>query len=157
MPTWILAISYWLHLLATVAWIGGLLILTVVVWPANSDLSDRLEKRLQPLTNISLLVLLITGFLQMDESPYYEGFLAVSNGWSIALLLKHIVYAAMVIISVVVQWGIQSALARAQIIAQRDKDASNEAQLRRRVKLLTMINLGLGLVVLLLTAFMTAV
>ncbi len=157
MPTWILALSYWLHLLATVAWIGGLLILTLVVWPANGSIPDRLEKSFRPLANISLLVLLITGFLQMDENPCYEGFLAISNEWSIALLLKHIVYAAMVIISVVLQWGVQPALARARLIAQRDKDASDEAQLNRRVKRLTVINLGLGLVVLLLTAFMTAV
>jgi uncharacterized membrane protein len=165
MPTWILALSYWLHLLATVAWIGGLLILAVVVWPGlnrvvgdNGDILDRLEKGFRPLANISLVVLLITGFLQMDENPYYEGLLVVSNEWSIALLLKHIVYAVMVIVSIVLQWGVQPALARARLLSQHnDADSSDETRLRRRVKLLATINLGLGLIVLLLTALMTAI
>jgi uncharacterized membrane protein len=159
MPVWILALSYWLHLLATVTWIGGLLILVVMdrVVGDQGETRDRLEKDFRPLVNISLIILLFTGFLQMDENAYYEGVLVISNRWSVALLLKHIVYAAMVIVSVVMQWGVQPALTRARLISQRDGDAAREVQLRRQMKWLASVNLVLGLVVLLLTAFMTAI
>ena len=34
MPTWVLALSYWLHLIATIVWVGGLALMALVVWPA---------------------------------------------------------------------------------------------------------------------------
>ena len=33
MPTWVLALSFWLHMVATVVWIGGLALMALVVWP----------------------------------------------------------------------------------------------------------------------------
>jgi uncharacterized membrane protein len=33
-PFWALSLSYWLHLLATVVWLGGLSLMTLVAWPA---------------------------------------------------------------------------------------------------------------------------
>lgn len=33
-PAWALALSFWLHLLATVAWIGGLAAIALLVLPS---------------------------------------------------------------------------------------------------------------------------
>src|SRR5262245_39812682 len=67
----ILAVSYFFHLIATIFWIGGLVILTVMVLPearrvlgANPQfytLLSRLRKRFFPLSNLSLAVLIVTG------------------------------------------------------------------------------------------------
>jgi len=100
-PTWVLALSYWLHMLATVTWIGGLAALTLVVLPAlqaQDDLEqqarslNKIQRRLDPLAWFSLLVLLGTGLTQMSASPNYEGVLAITNGWSVAIFLKHIMF-----------------------------------------------------------------
>ena len=33
-PAWALALVYWLHMLATVAWIGGIVSISILVLPA---------------------------------------------------------------------------------------------------------------------------
>src|SRR5947199_8041127 len=44
MPTWILALSYWLHMIATIVWVGGLALMALVVWPgARAALGPGLE------------------------------------------------------------------------------------------------------------------
>lgn len=41
MSTLILALNYWLHLLATVVWLGGLAMLVIVAWPGARLLAER--------------------------------------------------------------------------------------------------------------------
>ena len=31
---WVLAISYWIHLLATIVWLGGIIVMVFIAWPA---------------------------------------------------------------------------------------------------------------------------
>ena len=62
-PAWALALVYWLHLLATVTWIGGIVAISILVLPAaRKSLSppdqlaflEALQKRLEPLAWFSL-------------------------------------------------------------------------------------------------------
>lgn len=165
MPTFVLALNYWLHLLATVVWIGGLAMLALVVWPgiiAASEqdaagvrrLFDRIERRFQPLANISLAVLLVTGLIQMDGDPRYEGFLVIRNDWSRVMLIKHGVVAIMIGVTGVVQAVLLPEMRRASLLA--DKGAADDSTSRNRLKRLSLINLALGVLVLLLTALLTA-
>jgi len=168
MPTLVLALNYWLHLLSTVVWLGGLAMLTLVAWPEmrsrltngsadHEELIVGIEKRFRPLANVSLIVLLVTGMLQMGGDPHYEGFLAISNTWSVALLTKHLVVLVMLAVTAVLQWGVQPALDRARLTAQRSEQQRSEAQRQHdRLRRLGAINLGLGLLVLVLTAYLTA-
>lgn len=168
MPTIILALNYWLHLLASVIWLGGLAMLTLVAWPemrgrltdgstAQEELIVGIERRFRPLANISLIVLLVTGMLQMGGDPHYEGFLAITNTWSATLLAKHCIIVGMLAITAVLQWGVHPALDRARLAAQRSEAQKTEAQHQHnRLRVLTAVNLGLGLLVLVLTAYMTA-
>ncbi|MEZ4515591.1 MAG: hypothetical protein R3C44_01710 [Chloroflexota bacterium] len=34
MSFWVLALSYWIHLLATVIWLGGMALMAFIAWPA---------------------------------------------------------------------------------------------------------------------------
>lgn len=168
MPTLVLALNYWLHLLSTVVWLGGLAMLTLVAWPevrrrltdgssAHEEILAGIEKRFRPLANVSLVVLLVTGMLQMDGDPHYEGLLAISNTWSAALLAKHIVILLMLVITAALQWGVQPALDRVRLAAQRSEGQRVEARHQHdRLRRLTAVNLGLGLLVLILTAYLTA-
>jgi hypothetical protein len=64
----------------------------------------------------------------------------------------------MIVVGAALQWGVQPALARAVLLAQRGEEAEQATAiaLRRRLRGLTALNLGLGMLVLLFTAFITA-
>ncbi len=162
-----LVISLFFHLLATVVWIGGLVILTILVWPETRRLLadnpgmyrflTRLRQRFLPLSNFSLVVLVVTGLFQMTADPNYEGVLQFTNVWSQAILLKHIAVGGMVICGVILQFWVAPALERASMLAERAKDNQDEwSRLRRFEVRLTWINAGLGILVLAFTAWATA-
>lgn len=160
------AISYFLHLIATVIWLGGMALLVLVIWPlaerqpssnhGDEGLLNAIEKRFRPLANLSLLVLLMTGVVQTADDEQYGGLLDFSNGWSQAILAKHIAFFGMVGIVGFLQFGLNPALERARLLAKKNPSAGDVAALTRRERRLTQINFGLGLVVLFFTAIATA-
>ncbi len=162
-----LAISYFFHLIATVVWIGGLVILTILVWPetrralqdnpALYQLLARLRRRFLPISNFSLVVLVITGLIQMAGDPNYDGVLQITNAWSQAMLLKHLAVAGMAVCGLALQYGVAPALERASLLLERGKGDPDEwVRLRRREVRLTWANVLLGIAVLGFTAWATA-
>jgi len=160
-PDWALTLAYWLHMLATVAWIGSLVTLSVLVLPAARqtldatsyvDLLARLRRRLDPLGWISLLLLAGTGLFQMSASPNYEGFLAFNNRWAVAILVKHIVFLGIIALSAYLTWGLFPRLGRAALLLCHGQDAAGLQGLQKQEALLMRINLILGILVLALTA-----
>src|SRR5215475_1643024 len=144
MINWLLSLSFFLHLIATILWLGGLVLMTIVIWPearaliARSDSSgallellDRLRKRFYPLANLSLIVLIVTGLFQMGKSPHYDGFLQITNDWTRAILLKHVAVLGMLVVGFIMQWGIMPALERATLLVQRGKESPDLDRLRR--------------------------
>ncbi len=165
-PTWALTIAYWIHMQATVLWIGGLAVLSIVVIPAAHKslddekyavLLDALQRKLDPLAWFSAALLLGSGMLQMSASPQYKGFLAINSPWAGAILIKHLVFGLMVAFSAALTWGILPSLRRAAMKRARGQSAPEMENLRRREKLLLQINLILGVIVLALTAFARSV
>ena len=166
-PAWVLTIAYWLHMLATVVWVGGLAALVLIVLPvvrksvsgpAYSDLMIQFQNRLQALSWFSLAVLTVTGMFQMSSSPFYKGFLAVENVWAVAILVKHLTIGFMVLLSVYITWGISPELQRTAFLrkAGRELDTRKQARLEKREELLLRVNLYLSMVVLALTAIARA-
>jgi uncharacterized membrane protein len=91
-------------MLATVLWIGGICTLALLVLPAASktldamayaDLLERIQKRLDPLGWLCLVVLAATGLVQMSANPNYQGFIAIQNRWAAAILVKHLLFLVM--------------------------------------------------------------
>jgi uncharacterized membrane protein len=168
MPTFIiLTLIYWLHLIATVIWLGGLAALALIIWPGliqkpgndpSRSVLDAIERRFWPLANVSLVMLIVTGTLQMSVDPHYKGFLTIDSPWAIGLLAKHIVIVGIIVASVAIQWSVQPALERAAMLSRRGDAAGQkeEAALRRRTRQLTLVSFGLGILVLMLTAYITA-
>jgi uncharacterized membrane protein len=162
-PTLALAIAYWLHMLATVLWIGGLASLALIVLPtarrsldstAYSVLLTRMQVRLQQVGWFSLAVLTATGMFQMSSHPAYGGFLAISNQWAIAILAKHVVIGLMVAVSAFVTWGVLPAMQRIALKRAAGYDVLPEQALRmeRLENAMLGLNLALSFLVLLLTA-----
>ena len=166
-PDFALALAYWLHILATVTWIGGLMALAVLVIPAArrtlqpidyATLLGRVQSNLQRVGWLSLAVLVGTGLFQMSAHPAYEGFLAISNTWAVAILIKHLVIGLMVLAGGYLTWVVMPALQRIalQRAAGGTVNAARDAELRKRESLVLTLNLVLSIVVLLLTAIARA-
>lgn len=157
----ILAISYFFHLIATVIWLGGLAMFALLLLPKDAGVPDalltRLRKRFLPLTNFSLVILIVTGLTQIVGDPNYEGVLQFTNTWSMVILAKHVVIVGMLVAGSILQWSIAPALDRQTLLAGKGKQNDAEVtRLRRGETRLTWINVLLGAIVLGLTAWATA-
>lgn len=163
-PLTALTLAYWLHMLATVLWIGGLSSLTLLVLPAASKsldalayaaLLERIQKRLDPVGWGCLVILVATGLVQMSANPNYQGFIAIENRWSAAILVKHLLFLVMAGVSAYLTWGLLPGLRRLALQRQRLPDEAlslQSARLARQEAALLRINLLLGVLVLALTA-----
>ncbi len=160
MPEWVLPIAYWLHMVATVIWIGGLVFQSLVLFDSLESLSDAsnrarllesVRRRFEPWAWLSLAVLMGTGLTQMTAHPLYQGLLVIRNPWSAAILAKHVAVGAMVLLAAYQTWGLYPELGRLALRQARG-DAADAAPLLRRQRLLSRISLSLGLIVLALTA-----
>lgn len=163
-PAWALAITYWLHLLATVAWIGAIVATSILFLPAASKalkpldhlaLIEAMQKRLEPIAWFCMSLLLLTGMFQMSVNPHYDGFVSVSTQWSVAILVKHVLGIFMVVASAIQTWEVIPSIRRTLM----KKDGANQEQviqLQKRETRLLRINFGLSILILLATAFARA-
>lgn len=167
LPNFGLALAYWLHIIATVMWVGGIMTLSVLVIPAArrtlaagdyAAFLGRIQEGLQRIGWLSLAVLIATGLFQMSAHPAYEGFLTISNSWAVAILVKHIVIGLMVTVSAYLTWGVMPALRRLSFkrAAGLTVDDAEQRMLQRRESRILTVNLVLSIVVLLLTAIARA-
>jgi len=163
-PTWVMAVIYWLHMLATVTWIGSLAAINLLVLPASNQtlkLVDQLsfiaalQKRLEPLAWFSMGLLLVTGLFQMSANPHYDGFLATSTQWSLAILVKHGLAVILVVTSAIQTWEVIPSIHRI-LMKKESADTGELAKLQRREVILLRVNLILAALILGATAFARA-
>ncbi|OJX46135.1 MAG: hypothetical protein BGO78_04430 [Chloroflexi bacterium 44-23] len=167
-PSWGLALVYWLHLLATVAWVGGAVSLSMIFIPAIQKLTDQaqkdilyreIQKRFQPIGWLALAILFGTGLIQMTSHPSYNGFLQINNSWSVAIFSKHIAILVLIGSMAIMTWGVLPELKKINLKKSVGKNVSQDEinKYDRREKLLVNLNLVLSLIVLLLTAWARSV
>lgn len=160
-PEAALVTAYWLHMLAAAAWMGGLAVMTLFMLPAAAQMSDHKQKnaflektqhRLDLTGWLSLGMLTVSGLIQMSASAQYEGFLAFDNRWSLAILIKHLFFGLVIALSAVMTWYVLPGIRKAAFKVSKGLDAPEAARLEKLNRILLWANLGLGLVVLGLTA-----
>lgn len=166
-PVWLLSLSYWLHMAATVVWIGGLFFQSVILLPAlrtsppseaDFPLIERIRKRFDPLAWLSLTILVGTGLIQMSANPNYLGLFALGNRWAVAIFAKHLAIGLMVALAVYQTWILQPKLNRLLLKSRGAKGVDREADedLSKRFSLTIQGNLLLGILVLALTSLARA-
>lgn len=164
-PSWALALVFWLHMLATVAWVGGIVSISLLVLPAvHKSLKpadqlafiEAMQKRLEPLAWFSLVVLIATGLFQLSANSHYNGFLDVSTQWSVAILVKHSLVAVMVVVSAVQTWEVLPAIRRSLMRRERGATEEEMNHLRRREERLLRLNFILAVLILGATALARA-
>src|SRR5512141_1683944 len=127
-PFWALGIIFWLHMLATVTWIGSLAAISILVLPAAKRtlkpldqlaFLDAMQKRLEPVAWFSMGLLLLTGLFQLSANPHYDGFLSTSGQWSIAILVKHSLAIIMAVTSAIQTWEVLPNIRRTLMRAEK--------------------------------------
>ena len=102
---------------------------------------------------------LITGFVQMTNDENYHGFLAIDSIWAWAMLLKHIAYVGMVVLTAALQFGLYPAMTRLALLAEAQPEmaAAERERLAAREARFLRLNVICAMTVLLFTAIATAV
>ena len=162
-----LAVTLFFHILSTVVWIGGILLITLLVVPEfNRLLAEqptlhqlllRIRKRFAQIGNLALAALIVTGLLLMSADPNYDGLLRLDNDWSRVLLLKHALIAGMAGLGLLLQFGVAPALERASLLRARGRgDAADWERLRRHEARLTWLIAALALLILMASVWLTS-
>jgi|SRR5215208_1839119 len=96
----LIALSVWLHALATVVLIGHYLLLSLIYLPVlvknNGTILSEISKRSRPWLYVSLLLFAITGTYMMLIDPGYLGFMNFGNFWGIVMMVKHVLVFVMI-------------------------------------------------------------
>lgn len=161
-PAVALTIAFWLHMLATVSWVGGQAILSLVVFPASRKtlspeeyhkLISAINRRMNSIGWISLAVLIGTGMIQLGANPNYSGFLGIDSTWAVAILLKHIAFGGILLLSAYQTWGLAPAIERLTLLQTKGKASPEDRDaLRKREARILLVNTILSVVVLFFTA-----
>ena len=101
MTSVLIALSYWLHEMATVVFVGYFVLLAVICLPVLAKIEDRqalsgISKQSRLWLYASLLVFIVTGTYIMIVDPNYLGFANFGNFWGIVMLTKHILILGMI-------------------------------------------------------------
>jgi len=156
MPTQkiVFALITFLHDLFTAVWIGGLITLGLTVLPSvkktlgkgpqTKKLMAVIQKRHGVFVYVSMIGLVLTGLLQANRSPVFQGLFSFGNTYSTILTIKHILVVAMIAIS----------LYRSLVLG-RKKGVSAPSQEKLKAILL-LVNIVLGIAILLLSGFTAA-
>jgi len=140
-------IMVFLHDLATVIWVGGLVVLAAVVLPsvrsateksAARQLMKAVQRRLSALVYPSIVVLVVTGALLAKRETAFVSPFSFSNAYSATLAVKHLLVVLMI--------GI--ALTRSAVLGRLEQSPG----LERTKATLLLANAGLGVIVLALSA-----
>jgi len=150
MATTTFIILDFLHLLFTITWIGGMFFYAIVLSPSISLINpkekgkfmEKISKRFSILAWLSILILIITGILLGITDPRQHTELYKS-----IFLMKLIIVLLMVIIGVILGF----------ILAPRLKIPKKAQKIQKKIALLALINLILGITVVFLVALLKVV
>jgi copper resistance protein D len=143
-----------LHNLFTVIWIGGMITIGITALPAarqmfgkshqTKELMRMILNRQSWLAYISMLGLIMTGVLIARRTPGFDGLLSTRSAYSIILSIKHGLVILMLVAS----------LYRSLILGRKITPLSVAQEKANALLLYT--NIGLGTIVLLLSAALSA-
>lgn len=145
----LIALTVWIHAMATVLFVGHYLLLALIYLPALSNKANgpalsEISKRSRTWLYVSMTVLLVTGTYLMLMDTGYLGFMNFGNLWGILMLVKHILILAMIALGF---W--YNAILRVGPPMSSNDPEQGIARFRMHVNVMSTA----GVLVLLLTAF----
>lgn len=141
-----------LHLIATVTWIGGAIYMNLVLMPAlnaieppaRGKLMGAAAKRFTVLAWSSIIVLLVTGYMKTPTGML----LNTTETYGITLTVKHLLFLAMAGIGALITWGI---VPKMNALAPKpgEKPSSEFVKVQKLLPKLSVTAMIFGIVVLL--------
>ena len=143
---------YWIHLVATVLWIGGIIFIIFIAIPSSRQvlgaesgkLMGEISKRFTPLANYSIILLFVSGIVLAGLNNQFSGVRILESNWTMALILKLVLFFSMTAIH----------FYRGLVLAPRIMRTATQTEKTALQKLsinLVKVNFTLGLSVLLLS------
>jgi len=94
---------YWIHLAATVLWIGGILFIIFIAIPSSKQvlgaesgkLMGDISKRFTPLANYSIILLFVSGIVLAGLNKQFSGVSILESNWTMVLILKLVLFFSM--------------------------------------------------------------
>ncbi|MDZ7291948.1 MAG: CopD family protein [candidate division KSB1 bacterium] len=140
-----------LHLLATVTWIGGMIYTILVLMPSLTAMDPPLRGRLMGTASrrfsiiawSSIVVLLVTGYLKTPSGMLFD----TSSTYGITLLLKHFVFLIMLIIGILITFLIVPKIGK---LAPKpgEQPSAEFLQAQKQLPVFAVTNMVLGIVIL---------
>ena len=163
----VLALVTFFHDLFTVAWLGGLFTLALVVlptalgvWgrgPETRRLMDGIQRRLSPIVYVSIVGLAITGALLARRNPAYGGLLSFANPYTTIVSIKHLLMLAMAAVALLRSVALRAAPSVRLTMIGAGAGAPALSIRERLMGALLYLNLFFGLLVLLLSGISVAI
>jgi uncharacterized membrane protein len=110
MAIFLIALSTWLHVLATIVMIGHYFFISLIYLPvferqmqgtALRDMLESVSARLRPYFGGSLIIFLVTGSYLMLINEHYQGLgHFFSNPWSSLIVIKHALVLAFLALAI---------------------------------------------------------
>lgn len=98
------------HVMATIAWIGGMFFNFLVVLPTIKKVLDpatagkflgTMLKRVRIVVYSSLVILFVTGIPMKIASEYYVGIINFDNTWEIVGFIKHVFVGLLALLAII--------------------------------------------------------
>lgn len=94
----------WLHLLAAVIWVGGIIFILYIAIPSSRQalgpeagkLMGEISRKFTPFANYSILLIVITGIVLTWIKGYFSGSASFEGAQSITLYLKYLLALIMI-------------------------------------------------------------
>ena len=147
--TLLVALSTWLHTLATIVMIGYFVFTSLIYLPvferqmkadALRDLLERVSARLRPYFGGSLLIFIVTGtYLMMINEKYLGLGNFFANPWSSLIVIKHVLVLVFLVLAIVPERAFLG------------KISDEKPEALKHYRLALAINTVLGVVIILLT------
>lgn len=126
--------------------------------PALYQVLQRLRKRFAPVSNLALMVLIVTGLSQMTADPNYDGLMQFNNTWSQVMLIKHLLIVLMALVGLFLQFAVAPSLERTSLLLERGKgQVADWQKLRRRESQLTWLIVLLAMLILGMSAWLSSI
>ncbi len=152
MPTIVPIIVRFLHDVFTATWIGGLILMVLVILPGlkkNPQVKEpkvavrAVQKRLKVAAIVSMIGLALTGILLSNRSTGFEGLFNFSTPFGAVLSIKHVLMLVMVVLAVI------------RLVLNKKNESLNSARVEKSSMLVLVVNAICGLVVLFLSAYLS--
>lgn len=158
----ILSVVNWFHLVATVVWIGGIILSVTAISsaakqslepPAMGRFMSSFMKRFRTMIYVSIALLVVTGVFMMFYNKSYAGGMDMGNLWVLLVVVKHVFVIVLIILGVYMLEGIYPKIERLGAKGPSPKMAKLQ-KLQMRIGVTNMV---LGLIILALTAITGAI